>query len=118
MKYLLSVYGNDKRWEAMTPAETETMIAEDAAFQAAARASGELVTGYGLAGSAGAVVVHRDGAGTAKVEHGRYLAGEEYLACFFVVDVVDHARAVELAAGYPAARDVGVEVWPLFEGSA
>lgn len=114
MKYMLSIYGNEDTWGALSPEEFATLIAEDAAFQKELRDSGELVSVHGLADAMNARTVRvRDGVTT--VADGPYLDAKEHLGCFFIVDCESVERAIELASRYPAARDNGVEVWPLLD---
>jgi hypothetical protein len=109
---MLSVYGNDEQWASFSKEDFSQLIAEDATFRKQLSESGELVSVYGLAEATQAKVV-RVRAGAPEVSDGRYVDSENYLACYFVVDVPGIERAIELAARYPAARAGGVEVWPL-----
>lgn len=110
MKYLALVYGNEEIWGGLGP-ELGSMIAEVDAFNAALRASGELVDVQGLEPRPRAVR-----AGTAGLTDGPYLEAKEHVGSFFVVDVASEERAQEIARGYPALRygdRGGVELWPL-----
>ena len=114
MKYLIMIYGNNDVWGAYAPEDFDALIAEDAAFQAELRASGELITVGGLADPVNARTVRvRDGVPV--VSDGPYLEAKEFLASFVLIDVADHERAVEVAASYPVARRHGVELWPLMD---
>ncbi|MCW2877892.1 MAG: YCII-related domain protein [Sphaerisporangium sp.] len=114
MKYMLSVYGNDELWGSYTQEQFAAMVAEDAAFQKELRDSGELVSAEGLTDAAEVRTVRvKDGATV--VAEGPYLDVKEHVGCYFIVDCENLERAIEVAAKYPAARDNGVEVWPLMD---
>jgi hypothetical protein len=106
---MLLIYGT--AWGALTSSDAEA----GAEFQRSLHESGELVALAGMA-DAGHSRVVRATAGPPVVTKGPYLAGEETLAGWFVVDCESRERAVELAARYPGASG-GVEVWPLLEGA-
>ncbi|WP_232237855.1 MULTISPECIES: YciI family protein [Actinoalloteichus] len=111
---MLLIYGSDEQWARYSPAEFAALIEQDADFQQEIRESGELVSVEGMAETTNAKVVRvRDGVPV--VTDGPYLESKEHLASYFVVDVENGERAVELAARYPAAGVNGVEVWPLLE---
>lgn len=114
MKFLVLVYGNEQVWG--DPAvDVAALIAEVDAFNASLRESGELVAVEGLVSAPRAV---RAQAGVPVVSDGPYLEAKEHVGSFFVVDVDDEGRALEIASSYPALRHAsalggGLEVWPL-----
>ena len=113
MKYLVLVYGNEQIWGDPT-VDLAALVAEVDAFNAALRASGELVTVEGLVSAPRAV---RAPGGVPVVSDGPYLEAKEHVGSFFLVDVYSEERALEIARSYPALRHVssggGLEVWPL-----
>lgn len=117
MKYLVLVYGNEQIWG--DPAVDFTaLVAEVDAFNASLRESGELVSVEGLVAAPRAV---RAPGGVPAVSDGPYLEAKEHVGSFFVVDVDDDARALEIARSYPALRYApggGLEVWPLMTHDA
>jgi hypothetical protein len=114
VKYLLLIYGNDEVWDSYSKAEFDQLIAAVAEFQREIRESGELIGVEGLSDPVNAKVVRVRG-GAPVVTDGPYLESKEYLASFLVVDVDSEQRALELAAGYPAADRATLEVWPLLQ---
>ncbi|MBF0688950.1 MAG: hypothetical protein IR158_14435 [Cellulomonas sp.] len=70
-------------------------------------ASGELVGGIALEGPDVARVVRSDGRSGTTVTEGPFTEFSEWLAGFQVVDVVDEARAVEIAARVSAVPGRG-----------
>jgi hypothetical protein len=112
MKFLVLVYGNEQIWG--DPAvDFAAMVAEVDVFNASLRESGELVAVDGLAAAPRAV---RAAGGVPVVSDGPYLEAKEHVGSFFLVDVDDEARALEIARSYPVLRHAsggGLEVWPL-----
>lgn len=119
MKYLVMIHSNarfQERWEALTDAEREDFgrghfrLGDDLA------ASGELVASEGLADpSLAKRVTSRDGRTT--TGDGPFAEAKEHLAGFYLVDVADEARAVEIAGRVPDARWGLVEVRPVLDMS-
>ena len=114
MRYLVLVYGNEQVWGDPS-VDVAALIREVDAFNASLRESGELVAVEGLVTAPRAV---RAPAGVPVVSDGPYLEAKEHVGSFFVVDVDDEERALEIARSYPALRypsafGGGLEVWPL-----
>ncbi len=117
MKYLMLIYGNQEKWDAILPEEWPAAIAKQDAFNRKYHETGELVSAYGLADAIAARLVRRaDGAPA--VTDGPYLETKEYLASLDVIDCEDEARAHEIAAEMPWADIEPVEVWPILHESA
>jgi hypothetical protein len=72
-------------------------------------ASGELVFQQGLADPSQAKTVTVQG-GAPTATDGPFLASRDSLAGFWVVDVRDEARAIEIAAQISQAADAAIEV--------
>jgi hypothetical protein len=112
MKYLLMIYGNKEKWDALPAEKWPEVIAKQEAFNQRYRDTGELLGAYGLADAAEARLVRRvDGA--AVVTDGPYLETKEYMASFYLLEVADEARAREIAADMPSADQDPVELWPV-----
>ncbi|RKN51350.1 YciI family protein [Micromonospora endolithica] len=117
MKYLMLIYGNEEIWNSLPADEMSTLIGEVDAFNRALRASGELVDSRGLVTRPRSV---RMSGAVPVVTDGPYLEAKEYVGSYFVVDVDDEERALEIARSYPALRfgdtaGGGLEVWPLMD---
>jgi hypothetical protein len=105
---LLASADHFDRWDAATDTEREAAFAAYRAFGAAVRERGTLVVGDALQRPETA---HRLGPGEPReVTEGPYAESVEQLGGFYVVDLPDHATAVEVAALLPA--DCTVEVRP------
>jgi hypothetical protein len=109
---MMIIYGNKEKWASIPPENWEKIIADHDAFNATYFASGELLGAFGVADKADTKLVRvRDGAST--VTDGPYLESKEHLASWYLIDVPDERRALELAAELPSAAFTEVEVWPI-----
>jgi hypothetical protein len=112
VKFVLIIYGNKELWASVPADERDRIIGEFDVFIQKFRETGELLGAYGVADAEQTKVVRvRDGAPV--VTDGPYLETKEYLASWYLVDVSDEARALEIAAQLPAAAQREVEVWPI-----
>lgn len=112
MKYMVIIYGNKDLWESFPPEVAEKAIAEVDAFNKRHREAGELLGAYGLGDETMAKTVRvRDG--VPAVTDGPYLEAKEFVSSFYLLDCDSAARALEIAAEYPLASQIAVEVWPV-----
>ncbi|MGC5015032.1 YciI family protein [Streptosporangium sp. DT93] len=114
MRYLMLIYGNEDIWNSLAPEEMARLIDEVDGFNAALRESGELLGSEGLLPRPRSV---RPVAGDVVVTDGPYIEAKEYVGSYFVVEVDDERRALEIAKSYPGLSHGvgGLEVWPLME---
>ncbi|TMR11938.1 hypothetical protein ETD86_34235 [Nonomuraea turkmeniaca] len=112
MKYMIIIYGNKEMWESYPAEEQQKAIAEQDAFNLKYAETGELLGAYGNADAAEAKTV-RVRNGLPAVTDGPYLESKEYLASWYLVDVDDEQRALDIAAEVPFASINAVEVWPI-----
>jgi hypothetical protein len=117
VKYLLMIYGNREKWEALPADAWPESIARQEAFNARYRETGELLGAYGLADAVNAKLVRRAD-GLPAVTDGPYLETKEYLASFWLLDCESEERALQIAADMPFADAEPVEVWPVLHESA
>ncbi|WP_326829270.1 YciI family protein [Streptosporangium sp. NBC_01810] len=111
VKYLMLIYGNEDIWNALAPEDMASLIAEVDGFNEALRESGELLESEGLMPRPRSV---QWTAGDAVVTDGPYIEAKEFVGSYFVVEVDDEQRALEIARAYPGLpRGGGLEVWPL-----
>lgn len=117
VKYLMLIYGNEEIWNSLPDDELTALIGQVDAFNETLRASGELVDVQGLVSRPRSVRIVAD---TPVVTDGPYLEAKEYVGSYFVVDVDDEQRALEIARAYPGIRfgavGGGIEIWPLMTG--
>ena len=91
MKHMLIIYGNTEAWDAMTDDDIrERDEAHGAVFRELAE-SGELIDGAELSQD-NARVVRRGG-----VVDGPFTEGRELVGGYYIIDVVDTDRAVDIA---------------------
>jgi hypothetical protein len=113
MKYMLLIYSDPTAWPD-DQAEVDKMLAEYGAFTQEVLNTKELVSGDRLADVDTATSVRvRDTKVTPT--DGPFAETKEHLGGYYIVDVKDLDRAIELAAKIPAARGGVVEVRPVME---
>ena len=114
MKFLLVLHNNPAVLEALGPDEQQKLMDGHAAFIEATQSSGELVVTQALADPSQSAVV-RVRNGVPVITDGPYLEAKEFLGGYYLVDVADRERALELAGQIPDASidQLGVEVRPI-----
>lgn len=111
MKFLLMLHNNPAALDALSDEGRKALEDGHAQFIKATQESGELVVTQALTDpSTSAVVRVRNG--LPAVTDGPYLETKEFLGGFYMIDVTDRERALELAAQIPDASidGMGVEV--------
>lgn len=111
MKFLISMHINPAVLDALTDEEKAAIGEGHGTFIQGLKESGELILTQALVDPSQAAVV-RVRNSQPVVTDGPFLEAKEYLGGFYLVDVEDKARAVELAAQIPdaAVEGLGVEV--------
>ncbi|MEU5884248.1 YciI family protein [Spirillospora sp. NPDC047279] len=114
---MIIIYGNAELWTSFPAEQARKALAEQDAFNVRYKETGELLGAYGNADAVRARTVRvRDG--VSAVTDGPYLETKEYLASWYLVDVEDEQRALDLAAEIPFASVGAVEVWPILHEAA
>ena len=123
MKYMIMTFGDQTAWDTLGLGGTDATWSEEevaahfaamGAFYADLAATGEMVTGYGLADPSHTVTVDiRDGRPV--TSDGPYTEAKEVLAGFGIIDVNSHDRAVELAGQFAALIHTRVELRPVMD---
>lgn len=126
MKYMIMTFGDESAWDTLglggsSATWSEQEVADHfqamGAFYADLAASGEMVTGFGLADPSHTVTVQmRDGRPV--TSDGPYAEAKEVLAGFGIIDVGSHDRAVEVAARFASLVQTRVELRPVMSGTA
>jgi hypothetical protein len=117
MKYLIQIYSNPESrsvWESFTPEQQAEGYTYYQAISNELTSSGELVASEALADISLAKRVTNDDDG-AVASDGPFAETKELLAGFYLVDVDDESRAVEIASRFPEARFGLIEVRPVLE---
>jgi hypothetical protein len=112
MKYLLSIYGSPAVWDALTDEDIAERDRTHAAVIGDLRASGELIDTRQL-DDVGKVV--RTFHGVASVTDGPFTEAKEMVGGFYLVEVANEQRAIEIAARFTEAEYAPIEVRPLVE---
>jgi hypothetical protein len=114
MKYMLLIATDDDQYAKLSPTEQSDMFGEYFGFTTAISESGELVAGDPLHGLDTATTVSvRDG--ETVTTDGPFAETKETILGYYIVDVADLDRAIELAAEIPGARIGKIEVRPIME---
>ncbi|MBN9325502.1 MAG: hypothetical protein BGO38_15705 [Cellulomonas sp. 73-145] len=109
MKFLLVLHNNPTVIDALSAEDQKRLMDGHAAFIAATQESGELVVTQALADpSQTAVARLRDG--VPAVTDGPFAETKEFLGGYYLLDVADRDRAVELARQVPDASIEGLRV--------
>ncbi len=109
MKYMIMAFGARSGLVERSPEWITGMITFMQRIDVELEASGELVFQQGLA-DPGAAKTVRVQAGVPAATDGPIPAAGDSLAGFWVVDVQDEARAIEIAAQISEAADAPIEV--------
>ena len=107
MKVLALIYGNEEKWAALTPAESEAVYDKHRAFAAVAAA--KLVTGAELASTSAATTV-RVREGQTVVTDGPFAETKEVLGGFYLLDCDSLEEAAELASRLAEAETGAIEL--------
>jgi hypothetical protein len=116
VKYVVLIYSNaDSRelWQQFSEAERGEGLAYYARLTAELEKSGELLANEALAEVSTARRVRVDDRGRALTTDGPFAEAKEHLAGFYLLDVANEQRAVEIAAKVPEAALGLVEVRPV-----
>ena len=107
MKYLILMQVDPAVLESLTD-EQQTLIGEGhAAFMAATKENGEFIATQALADPSRSKVVRSDGS-QPEVTDGPFVEAKEFMGGFYLLDVEDEARAIELAKLIPDAQIPGL----------
>ncbi len=114
MKYMILMFGDESGVAEKSPEWISRMIEFMFQIDEDLEKSGELVFQQGLADPSSAkVVTYRDG--TAFPTDGPYAESKESLAGFWIVDVADEARVLEIASQIVEVIEGPVEVRPAMD---
>jgi hypothetical protein len=115
MKYMLTLFMEERNWEDTDPAEAGAAMAAWDAYTRELRESGAFVAGEGLAPSATATTIRLNDEHI--VTDGPYAETKEQLAGFYLIDVADLDAALEWAHKIPMPGGAA-EVRPVMDYEA
>ena len=112
MQYMLLIYSDEKRWEALSTEDRGRLSAEYGSYTADMRDKGIFVEGAPLQTTATATSVQvRDGDNV--VTDGPFAETKEQLGGYYVVEVPSLDEALDWASRMPSARFGTIEVRPV-----
>jgi hypothetical protein len=112
MQYLLLIYGNEKLYSKMSPAEHQKITQEYMEFSQSIAGSGHLRGGNELDVTSKATTV-RLREGKSVVTDGPFAETKEQLGGYYLVEAKNLKEAQALAARIPSARWGSIEVRPI-----
>ena len=114
MKYMLLIYHDEQRWNAISEAERQAIYLEFRKLRGELESRGQFLTGSQLQPITTATSVRvRDG--KELVTDGPFAETHEQLGGYFLIEAKDLDEATSIAARIPSARTGSIEVRPLVE---
>jgi hypothetical protein len=107
VKYLILMQVDPAVLEQLTAEQQEKIGKGHAAFMAATKENGEFISTQALADPSQSKVVRNSG-NQPEVTDGPFLEAKEFMGGFYLIDVENEARAVELAKQIPDASIPGL----------
>ena len=109
MKYMMMMHyrGDGPAIHTWPPADIQAHIAFMMGLNAKLQKSGEFVDAQGLTPPNMAKIVSAKKGGGAQVFDGPFPESKEFIAGFWIIDVADEKRAIEIAATASAAPGIG-----------
>jgi hypothetical protein len=117
MKYLLTIYEDERRWADMSEDDAKQVMDGYRAFGREAEEAGVLVGGEGLQPTRAATTVRVRG-GERMLTDGPFAETKEQLGGYYLLDCGDLDQALEFAAKIPGAQSGSVEVRPVMNYEA
>jgi len=114
MKYLLFCCHEEKKLDAMSKSEGETLMDENSAYCEALEKSGHLILAEPLESVQTAMTV-RVRSGKVSVTDGPFAETKEQVGGFFLINARDLNEAIQVASKFPSARLGSLEVRPVRE---
>ena len=112
MKYLLTIYDDERMWNGLEPGDVTTMMDGSRAFGEEVHGNGAFVAGEALESVSTATTV-RVKDGERLVTDGPFAETKEQLGGFYLLDCKDLDEAIAYAAKIPGAQSGCIEVRPV-----
>jgi len=103
MKYLLLVYGDEKKWMGLPEADRDAVFAECEVYGNEIKASGHFLAGSPLERSATATTIRRPD-GKSIITDGPFAETREVLAGYHLVECKDMDEAVAIGERFPGLK--------------
>lgn len=115
MKYLCLGYHEDKKWQAMSDHERQTLLEESAAYDDLLRQKGNYIDRNLLKGAQTAITL-RFASGRMDITEGPFVETKEQLGVVLVLEARDLNHAIQLTSQLPCMRMGGsLEIRPINE---
>ena len=114
MKYLCMVLVDEKKLDALSESEAQTLDDDSLAYDDSLRKGGHLITAQALESVSTATVVRVRG-GKVAVTDGPFAETNEQIGGFLLIEAQDLNEAIQLAAKVPVIRLGGIEIRPVKE---
>ena len=114
MKYLCMVLVDEKKLEALSASESQTLDDESLAYDKNLREGGHFIAAQALESVQAATTVHVRG-GKVVLTDGPFAETNEQIGGFILIEARDLNHAIQIASKIPAIRLGGVEVRPIKE---
>ena len=112
-KYLVLIYGDEQKWDALTDGEVQDYMKAHGEFAAAAGSG--LLGGNELESTSAATSLRNDANGRLMVTDGPFVETKEVLGGYYLLEAADLDEAIKLASRLPEVqtRHGGVEIRPV-----
>jgi hypothetical protein len=117
MKYLCSVFFDEKNLDALSESASQALTDESLAFDQTLRDRGHLLAAHALQPVSAATTV-RIRNGKVSVTDGPFAETHEQIGGFLLIEAKDLNEAIQLASKVPPIRLGGIEVRPIKELAA
>lgn len=114
MKYLCSVFFDEKNLDALSSKESEALDSESLAYDDVLRKGGHFLAAQALQPVQAATTIRVRG-GKVTVTGGPFAETHEQIGGFLLIEARDLNEAIQLASRIPAIRLGGIEVRPIKE---
>ena len=114
MKYLCLVYIEERKLNALSKSEMDTLVADALAYDEALRKSGHYIVSDALQ-SVEAATTLRNRNGKVSITDGPFAETKEQLGGFILIDAKDLNDALHVASKIPPGRIGSIEVRPVME---
>jgi len=114
MKYLCSIFFDEKNLDALSESASQALTDESLAFDQTLRDRGHLLAAQALQPVSAATTV-RIRSGKVSVTDGPFAETHEQIGGFLLIEAKDLNEAIQLASKIPSIRLGGIEVRPIKE---
>jgi len=115
MKYLCLVFIDEKKLQALSASESQSLDDESLAYDDTLRRGGHLIAAQALELSRSAATVRVQPNGKVLVTDGPFAETKEQVGGFILIEARDMDEAIQLASKIPVARLAAIELRPIKE---